>query len=584
MEVSPTLARSAPALIPSTPVDVDCDVCGYPRRGLPEQSLCPECGAAPPAIVAVPRVVAHVRTRAELRWTRTVAAGLVVLLIAWAFALRVVLVVPAESLSITSLNVPAPKVATVAAVQRAVGGYPGPWGVCGDLAVLGSLLGIWMMTAPRSARGSEEAMASLRQLLRWIAMVSGGLAFGATLCEVGLWPGDSPLRNTIFLSVLFSELPTATLLYLYLRQLARRLDDPRAFVAMERAAWLVPLLMAASLVYAVVLYYVLDGHVTNLSRILGTALGAASVVAGVYALGGYARLTLSVCSRSGWLWLDSSPRGVLRRAGLVGRVVSHNVRQFLPRWLVAAGIIAWVWFSIARFPDTLTVERRSGLGGNVPLVNWLGPKLALTGLWTEGYSQYRFSPSVIDSYLPLLAPSFLMTAGRRKDLTTHRLGRLLRWGTTAILGAAACMAMIRTERTLSATWSRPLAWGMVLFDIPFTLLTYVYLSRVSVAVGERRLGRRVMRIGFCGAIAQAAPLALLAFSRTLRAWHGSMSETAVAAMYGAASMVLTVLALAALGQLAWSIVRPALPERWPREKSGTGATGASYFKAKTAPS
>jgi hypothetical protein len=560
MEVSPTLARSAPASNPSTPIELDCDVCGYPRRGLAEASRCPECGAAPPAIVAVPRVIAHVRTRAELRWTRTLALGLIVLLVSWVFALRVVLVVPTESLSITALNVPAPKLATVATVQRAVGGYPGPWGVCGDLAVLGSLVGVWMITAARSARSTEEPMAPLRQLLRWVAMVSGGLAFGATLCEVGLWPGDAPLRNVIFLSVLLSEIPTAALLYLYLRQLAQRLEDGRAAVALERAAWYVPLLMAGSLSYAVVLYYVLDGKVTGLSRMVGTALGAASVVAGVAALGGYSRLTLTVCSRAGYVWLDGTPRGLLRRVGIVARALIQSLPRFAARWLVAAGIIAWVWFAAGRFSDTLFVERRAGLGGNLPLVNWLGPKLALTGLWVEGYTESRFSPSGIYGHLPLLAAVFLMTAGRRKSLTTHRLGRVIRWGTTAILGAAACVAISRTQHTISATWSRPLAWGMVLFDIPFTLLTYVYLSRVASAVGEPRLGRGLMRIGLCGAIVQAAPLALLVFGRALRRWYGSMPETAVAALYGAVSMVLTVLALTALGRLAWSIVRPACLE------------------------
>src|SRR5881394_3370653 len=100
MDVSPTLLEP---FTRSPITDFTCDACGYPRRGLPDATHCPECGAPPPAIVAVPGLIAHVRTRAELRWLRTVAAGLVLLLVCWAAALRVALVVPAERLSTVAI-------------------------------------------------------------------------------------------------------------------------------------------------------------------------------------------------------------------------------------------------------------------------------------------------------------------------------------------------------------------------------------------------------------------------------------------------------------------------------------------------
>src|SRR5947209_7673077 len=103
-----------------------CDVCGYSRRGLDAEALCPECGERPPLLVGASDFVA--RTREELAWLRTVALGLWILLGASFGALQVALVIPAGELSQGAVNFPGPKIHAAAMVQRSIGGQPGPWG------------------------------------------------------------------------------------------------------------------------------------------------------------------------------------------------------------------------------------------------------------------------------------------------------------------------------------------------------------------------------------------------------------------------------------------------------------------------
>ena len=140
-----------------------CDICGYPRLGLPAAALCPECGAVPPELADLSsRTSAGLMTRSDLAWLRCVAVGLILLLSSSAASLRVTLVMPISALSLAAMNVPAPKLHAAALVQCSIGGQPGKWGVSGTLAVLCGVLGIWLLTEPRTIRGDDEAGFSLR--------------------------------------------------------------------------------------------------------------------------------------------------------------------------------------------------------------------------------------------------------------------------------------------------------------------------------------------------------------------------------------------------------------------------------------
>src|SRR4029079_13518886 len=127
--------------------------------------------------------------------------------------------------------------------------------------------------------------------------------------------------NAICLAILLSEIPTATLLYLYLHQLAQRMEERRAAAAPPRRGWPVAVLMAASLVYAALIFYVFDGRLTNPGRIAALAMGASATLVALVALSCVAPLTLTAMSRTGVTWLQGTPQGLLRRVGLLIRAM-----------------------------------------------------------------------------------------------------------------------------------------------------------------------------------------------------------------------------------------------------------------------
>src|SRR5262245_27922773 len=136
---------SAPPPKPSNlPLEqaICCDVCGYPRIGLPETAKCPECGEDPPALVKS-RFGHPTLTVGRRRWLRQIALGLILLVFSYISALQIILVMNLDAQVLAAVNMPAPKIAATALIQRAVGNRPGPWGVSGTLAVMGSVLAVW---------------------------------------------------------------------------------------------------------------------------------------------------------------------------------------------------------------------------------------------------------------------------------------------------------------------------------------------------------------------------------------------------------------------------------------------------------
>src|SRR3954469_4756899 len=88
-----------------------CDVCGYPRLGLPVDSRCPECGEAPPVAEGGGREARaarrpEARTAASLAHARAVACGLLLLVVSSVSALSVTLYMDVGRMTVPALNVP----------------------------------------------------------------------------------------------------------------------------------------------------------------------------------------------------------------------------------------------------------------------------------------------------------------------------------------------------------------------------------------------------------------------------------------------------------------------------------------------
>src|SRR5205823_1229951 len=110
MDASPILAH-----------EMRCDVCGYPRRGLDPDALCPECGEPPPRLAgesSPESATTPALSAARLAHLRAITVGLVLLVTSSVTSLSVTLIMGVGSLSVPAMNVPAPKIHGAALVQR----------------------------------------------------------------------------------------------------------------------------------------------------------------------------------------------------------------------------------------------------------------------------------------------------------------------------------------------------------------------------------------------------------------------------------------------------------------------------------
>lgn len=228
-------------------IDVPCASCGYNLRGLAGDGRCPECGAS---VARSLEIHLNPIAPAQIFWARTVLAGLILWLLLTPACLCIALFVDSRFLwfQLVNVNFPGPKLWAVPMAQSQVGNASSPFGFVGTVLPLLVLMACFMITTPRTHRGGPERLFSLRRWTRWTAVVTSGGFFG--VC-VGFKPLDLSIMEValmVFGAIATVELPGTVLLYLYLADVARKLELVETSVGIRICGLVAAAVMTASAV------------------------------------------------------------------------------------------------------------------------------------------------------------------------------------------------------------------------------------------------------------------------------------------------------------------------------------------------
>ncbi len=546
-------------------IGICCDVCGYPREGLPVDALCPECGEVAPAFASGSRVPD--RTVGQLAWIRIVAVGLWMLLISSVGALQVALITPAYQYSVGTINFPGPKVHASSMVQRNIGGQPGPWGVSGILWAMGSVVGVWLITERRAMDGSLENGFSLRAATRYTAVITGGGALGLLLSQPDVYiaPGSTVSLSVYLIVVVFCELPANILLYLYLDRLAKRFEERRSAPTFNACQWLVPIVIVGGAILLLTAHAASNppGGVWRAAAVL---YGCVALAAGVAATAAVGRLAL-VAAAAG---IQGSVRETLASAPRLIRQASASIDAHRTQCCVIVGLVLLLWSTSSGFDLAFRQSSRNGLAGNVPFLNFPGPKVVSTRAAAALHTEHG-DVDGLPSYLwplmsQLLAPVFMNLLGvwlvTAKDTpannNTPARPRLrwrgpARWAATVAVAGPIGFVMSRTWND-AVSASRTNALVIVLFEAPATCLLYLHLAQL----GSEGTRKNLKRFAWIAPVVMCVPLTAFALSASLRHWHSSMSISILGGLYLSIAMAATLTASFAIGRLAWELVRGVL--------------------------
>lgn len=555
-----------------------CVACGYPRIGLPDIAVCPECGHDP---IDVPLPSAQMAT--DVWWARSVVAGLLLLGISTFVMLGVTLYMRYRGDwggSLPILNYPGPKVWGSALLQRSIGSAPGEWGVAGTRFGLLALLGVWFITAPRPAEQLEEAMFSLRRLCRWGTLLLSGCVLGVLLGEDGVSAWNEPERDAFHLLLLsMVELPAAMLLYLYLLRLSRPLGDRQLVKSLQLLAIAVPVCVGVAVVFLLTGDFWKDNKHGLPQLVLLGAYGAACVGLGALGTATVGRLTIAL--------LPAAMGGVSKRLSIPSFARAAEWRRRLAsdpkrvtRLCVAGGLLTWLAVSVMALGDVLMLELREGYGGNWPMLNVPGPKVWAVPLVSRfepgGWSYWDTSSS--DALAHVLFVGLCLwpiTARGLRGLEpaerTLSLRRATRWGPAILLGLAIGVVVgfdghgrfpllnAMSAHTMSSAITLPLT---MFVEAPATLLLYLYLARIAQTLGRPMLERQLSWVGIAMTTLILAGNGFFAASQMLP--HAMRRELAVnlpIALYGAAAVAVGLWATWCVLGLTKALIAPSAPPR-----------------------
>src|SRR5687768_10936843 len=377
MDGSPGIGIAAEPHTSHVSLSTHCHACGYSRLGLHAGARCPECGEspAPPIAPIMLDVAGAARDRAEQTWLATVATGLALLIVSSVAALKVALIMPLGGLALIAVNAPGPKLWAASLLQRSIG-RPGEWGVMGTVAVLGNVLAVWLITERRALHDAGDGIFSIRAAARWSCVLGCGALAGV------LW-GHYPITRSwgwdalpvLAAAVGLVELTANTLLYVHLRRLAARFEPAggRAAALLGTAAALLPVTCAVGVGISLVRGHMQDQPVVPW-RYAQAAYGALAMATGMLMCAGVLRLLAQSALAATDQSVASLAGKLARLRGLLGRLAGA-VRADPARWAAVCGLLIWLWNTRPLVALSAVFEHRLALGGDLPFLNFLGPKV-----------------------------------------------------------------------------------------------------------------------------------------------------------------------------------------------------------------
>jgi hypothetical protein len=528
-----------------------CDICGYPRIGLPETAKCPECGENPPELVKRGARATPI-TQGRRRWLRSVSVGLILLFIAYASALQVILIMNMRDYSLLAVNTPAPKIAATALLQRSIGNRPGPWGVAGTLAVLGSVLAVWLLTEPRNERGGDApTLLSLRGMTRWACVLCTGGAFGLMLCSTQLSMWNTRSYSPYFAILLLGcELPANTLLYFYLRKIAIDLHLPRIGWML---GWCATGIGFTTLALPVLLVFPPEEIPLALGATF-TVLGAVVTACGIAATAGMLRLTIAATSAA-WSDLAGHGRRVVVQTVVGVRNLVHHMQTHPERWALASGIGLWLAIQPWIISEALMNGPRGRFGGDVPYLNFIGPKVALApAMITDEYRVYSPYLYMMDrgGFMALIVEVmaiWLMTYPP-KNQESPGMRNVVRWGITVLAGLTAGFLFSHQRDQLPGT---VLGITLLFGEAPATFLLYWFLAAEAKRFGLIEFQPKLRRLAIVAPLLILLPTLFLLLGYFPRWPHEGAVTVVAGALMITASLAFAMIALGCLARLALAV-------------------------------